>query len=338
MKVTFLTRHDGGLASGGREVQLCYTIRALSELGIEAEILTPLTTKIGDVLHVFGPEGYFADTARFARERQIPVVTSTVWYLPLPMWRVWLRRYWLTLRFRYPKQTKKLFQRSNFLVCPSYAVQKRMAAFFGIDAKKFRLVPSAGVDERFVNATPQLFREYTGIREDFVLHVGVIHKRKNQLNLIRALKGTKFRMVFLGRWHSPEYAARCKQEAGEQAVFLDAVPHDDPLLPSAYAAARVVCIPSILDDFLIAGVEAGASGARLVLSNSWHPQELYGEYALYPNPFSPTDIRRCVEIAWEKPHDREAQQEYFMKRYSWSCIAVQLKDVYEEALGLTNAL
>ncbi|HWP32040.1 MAG TPA: glycosyltransferase [Fimbriimonadales bacterium] len=335
MKVTFLTRHDGGLASGGREVQLGYTLRALNEIGIETEILTPLTTKIGDVLHVFGPEGYFADTARYARERQVPVVTSSVWYLPLPIWRVWLRRYWLTLRFRYPKQTKKLFKRSTLLVCPSHAAQKRIVAFFGIDPKKFRFIPSAGVDERFANATPELFREHTGIREDFVLHVGVIHKRKNQLNLIRALKGTNFKMVFLGRLHSLEYAARCKREAGEQAMFLDAVSHDSPLLPSAYAAARVVCIPSILDDFLIAGIEAGAAGARLVLSNSWHPQELYGDYALYPNPFSPTDIRRCVEIAWDKPHDPEAQREYFIKRYSWSRIAEQLKTVYEEAVGLT---
>ncbi len=315
-------------------MQLRDTMRALNELGVGTEILTPLTTKIGDILHVFGPEGYFADTARYARKRNIPIVTSTVWYLPLPTWRVRLRKYWLMLRSRYPKQTKRLFIRSNFLIGPSNAVKERVVAFFGIDPKKFRVIPSAGVDERFAHATPQLFREHTGIREDFVLHVGVMSKRKNQLNMIRALKGTKFKMVFLGRPHSPEYAAKCEREAGEQAVFLDAVPHESPLLPSAYAAARVVCIPSILDDFLIAGIEAGASGARLVLSNSWHPQEIYGEHALYPNPFSPSDIRRCVEMAWDSPHDPEAQRKYFVERYSWSRIAEQLREVYEEALGL----
>lgn len=308
-------------------------MRALNEMGVGAEVLTPLTTRIGDVLHVFGPEPYFADTARFARSRNIPIVTSSVWYLPLPTWRIRLRKHWLMLRARYPKQTRKLFQRSDFVIGPSNAVKERMVAYFGIEPKKFRVIPSAGVEERFAHATPELFREHTGIREDFVLHVGVMSKRKNQLNLIRALKGTKLKMVFLGRRHSPEYVAQCEREAGDRAVFLDAVPHESPLLASAYAAARVVCIPSILDDFLIAGIEAGASGARLVLSNSWHPQELYGKHALYPNPFSPSDIRRCVEMAWDRPHDPEEQRSYFLERFSWSCIAKQLISVYEEALG-----
>lgn len=72
MKITFLTRHDGGLYFGGAEVQALKTASYLRELGVEVEFLTPLLRSVGDIIHAFGMYPYFLTTAEYCIQRRIP--------------------------------------------------------------------------------------------------------------------------------------------------------------------------------------------------------------------------------------------------------------------------
>lgn len=326
-------RHDGGLVGGGGEVQALETAARLRKRGLEVDILTPFTDKTGDVAHFMGCLDYFADTATILKSRGVPVATSTIWHRPRPLGRVKLDAHLKRLGGTFPRSARRLFRESDVLFTPTQAVEERLEAFFGLDRSKMFRVPNAGVSEKFAEARPEAFREAFDIEDDFVLHVGMLTHRKNQLGVIRALKGTGKRMVFLGRTMQDDYAEQCRKEAGDQAIFLDPLPYDSPLIGSAYAAARVVCIPSHLEDFLIAGMEAAIAGAKLVLSRNWYPQELYGDHALYPDANNPGEIRQAIEKAWGVPTDRAGQQKWFLDRYTWDVVAKRLIEGYDLAIS-----
>lgn len=334
--VTVVMRHDGGLVAGGGEVQALETAAQLRSRGLDVDILTPLTDRAGDVAHFMGCLDYFSDTAAILKSRGVPVVTSTIWHRPRPIARVKLDASLKRLGGTFPRSARRLFRESHLLFTPTEAVEERLEAFFGLDRSKMFRVPNAGISEKFADAGPEPFREAFGIEGDFVLHVGMLTHRKNQLGVIRALKGSGKKMVFLGRTMQDDYAEQCRREAGNDAIFLDPLPHDSPLIGSAYAAARVVCIPSHLEDFLIAGMEAAIAGAKLVLSRNWYPQELYGEFALYPDADNPSEIRQAIELAWERPIDRHAQQDWFLKRYTWDVVANRLIEGYDRAISLSR--
>lgn len=210
--------------------------------------------------------------------------------------------------------------------------EEKLQRLFSLCPERFRRVPN-GVEERFAQANPKPFREQYGIYDPFVLSVGFIEPRKNQLGLIRALKGLGIKMVFVGKALNIKYFHRCQSEAGEKAMFLGEIPHGSELLPSAYAAARVFCLPSFAEVLSIAALEAAVAGTRLVLSTTWRPQEQFGSFAIYVNPHSISEIRQAVLQAWETPHDANEQRCYFLKHYSWDRVAELLITGYQEALS-----
>ncbi|MEQ1821833.1 MAG: hypothetical protein ABL949_04955 [Fimbriimonadaceae bacterium] len=337
-KVTIVMRPDGGLVRGGGEVQAHDTRAALERNGIPASIFTPLTTEVGDLAHFMGCQESFADTISILRSRGLPCVTSSIWHRPRPVTRVAIDRIIKRVSGTYPRKLHNLLHASNLVFTPTAAVEERLTAFFGLSQERMFRVPNSGVSTDFLEATPDAFRQAYSIEEDFILHVGMITERKNQLGLIRAMRGSGKKLVLLGRVMDLEYARKCKEEADSSTLFLDPLAHGSPLIGSAYAAARVVCIPSFLEDFLIAGIEAAMAGARLVLSNNWFPQELYEEFALYPDANRPDSIRSAVESAWGKPTDRGLQGDWFAKRYGWEAVIPRIIEGYERAVAQNSRL
>jgi len=329
VQVTFVIPHDSGLRRGGVHMQVEMTRKALQENGIQVKILTPMTKQVGDIVHFFGTFNYYWHTALFCQVEGIPYVTSPIYLEPRSGWKLTAYRLWLKLKRRYPNQESKLLKSSRLLFTLSASEEEKIRRLFGIRPERFRRVPN-GVEERFAQANPKLFRERYGIREPFVLHVGFVEPRKNQLGLIRALKGLGIKMVFIGKATNAKYLQRCQSEAGDQAVFLGEIPHESELLPSAYAAAKVFCLPSFSEVLSIAALEAATAGTRLVLSTPWQPQEHFGKFAFYVNPHSIAEIRQMVLKAWETPNDVDEQRRYFLKHYSWQKVAELLIAGYQE--------
>jgi glycosyltransferase involved in cell wall biosynthesis len=330
--VTIVMRPDGGLIQGGGEVQALQTAAALERSGLRTDIFTPLTTEVGDVVHFIGCQETYADTIALLRSKGIPCVTSSIWHRPRSIFRVRCDRLIKRASGTYPRRHRDLFHASNLIFTPTEAVERRLEAFFELPRGRMFRVPNAGVSTDIMDSEPDAFRQAFGIEDDFILHVGMITARKNQLGLIRAMRGTGKRVIFLGRVMDEDYARLCRSEADDRMLFLDPLSHGSPLIGSAYAAARVVCIPSFLEDFLIAGIEAAMVGAKLVLSQNWYPEELYEDFALYPDAHSPSSIRAAVEQAWGQSHEPNRQRDWFAKRYTWETVTARLRQGYERAI------
>jgi glycosyltransferase involved in cell wall biosynthesis len=210
----------------------------------------------------------------------------------------------------------------------SRAEASQLIRLLRADHRKIRVIPN-GVDPRFASADGSLFRREFGDL-DFALYVGRIEPRKNVLGLTRALRRQGVLLVAIGDPVSghEEYARRCRREAGASAIWLGRLGHEDPLLESAYAAARVFALPSWFETPGLAALEAAVAGCAVVVTPYGSTREYFGERVHYARPGRSEAIDNAVAAAWDAgAHESLAAD--LIERCSWQQVALATKEVYD---------
>ena len=197
--------------------------------------------------------------ARVARARGIPVVLSPIcWYEPRamaalepePMRKVASLAGWglRSVLPGTPSWRLKLLKMADAVPAGLRCEANQLMRLFGVSAERIHVVPN-GVLPAFCRAQPDEFHHRFGAFP-FVLSVGRIEPRKNTLGLIEAARRLELPLVVAGEAPAgfDRYEAVCRRAAGDRTIWLGRVAHDDPLLASAYAAARVFASPSWFGD------------------------------------------------------------------------------------------
>ncbi|GGI86124.1 hypothetical protein GCM10007973_23360 [Polymorphobacter multimanifer] len=187
----------------------------------------------------------------------------------------------------------------------------------------------------FSGGNPDLFRDAYGLR-DYVLCIGRIEPRKNQLMLVSALAGTGLPVVLVGHGAHAEYADLVKRFGGPELLMIDRIDPGSEMLRSAIAGARVFALPSWAEGAPLAALEAAAAGANMVLSDRSGEREYFGTQARYCDPADMSSIRRSVLQAWETPLDAVQARmlaERVAEEYAWERHARETLDAYEDVLA-----
>jgi len=327
MKVTFGMRVDANLSRGGAEIAVDRYREHLHALGVKTEVLTPLTQELGDVVHFFGCYDSHWSPAEIAMQKGVPYVCSPIFSSMVTEAEEKRRALRHRLTRRFPRLQRKLFRNAAALIFPTERERRRLVAYYGIDHDRFRTV-TYGVDERFFEADGAEFRREYGVEGDFVLSAGAFSHTKNQLGVIRALKGLDVQLVLIGHEMDPAYLEQCRKEAGPKTLVIGKLPFEGNLLPSAYAAAAGFVLPSYNETFCFAAMEALAGGTPVVLGNRWEADELFGDLASYVDP----DDREALKALGEGKRDR-LQAQKALERFTWPAAASELAKVYHEVLG-----
>ena len=94
-----------------------------------------------------------------------------------------------------------------------------------------------------------------------------------------------------------------RQSAGGQRVIersgWGGLTHDDPLLASAYAAARVFALPCWFETPGLAALEAALAGCAVVITPYGSTREYFGDLVEYARPDRPGEIERALATCWE---------------------------------------
>lgn len=335
MRIAFLRQFHANRWFSGAQIQAIQTAEALRRQGLTVEFIDDASQCSDfDLLHVFGMYPEYRGVCEAFRMRGIPVAASPIFFKDIS---TWLKRahaatapVWGQLSRSY-RALRQLLTSVSALLPNTQAEAQFVQRYFGV-APSTWVVPN-GVDPRFAQGDPRLFREEFCVREDFVLCVGRIERRKNQLRLVQALRGTGIPLVIVGECIAQKYLARCHRAADANVRFLPALPHDSPLLASAYAACRVFALPSLLETPGLAALEAGVAGARVVVTPYGGAPEYFQQFARYPNPRSVAAIRRAILEAWESAHDPETQRQFLLKHYSWEQVAQHTLRAYQQVLS-----
>jgi glycosyltransferase involved in cell wall biosynthesis len=199
-----------------------------------------------------------------------------------------------------------------------------------------RVVPN-GVDERFASGDPDLFRKAYGL-DKFILNVGHIgHRRKNVLQLIRALGAIDHPAVIIGRIIQGAYGEACVREAAKykHIRLIDGLGNDSAMLASAYAACDVFALPSLFETPGIAALEAGLAGAKVVITPHGGTKEYFGAMATYVEPGDVASIRSGIETSLQAPKDQRLR-EHIAGNFLWKHVAKKTADAYNEVVRLGN--
>lgn len=323
MKVLFATYPMAFHTPGGGEVQLLAYRKHLPRYGVDVSLFDPWAPKFmeHDIVHFFSCVGGSVHFCRFVKQLGLPLVVSS--------------SLWIT------EQTRHLYPIDE--ICAQLALADRivansdmecetLSAVLGLPREKFSTVYN-GVESSFFEASdPRLFREHFNINNRFILNVGNIEPRKNQLGLVHAMKAfQERRLVLIGHPRSPEYLKQVLSEGGEQVVYLGPLAHDSPLLRSAYKACELFVLPSTLETPGLAALEALGQNARLVVTREGSCAEYFGDRAIYIDPISVKSIEQGIRQALEAKHLHDG--DCVDERYSWVNVVERLDGVYRSVLA-----
>jgi glycosyltransferase involved in cell wall biosynthesis len=119
-----------------------------------------------------------------------------------------------------------------------------------------------------------------------------------------------------------------RRAAADGTIWLGRLEHNDPLLESAYAAARVFALPSWFETPGLAALEAALAGCSVVITPFGSTREYFGDLVEYARPGRPGEIGRALAKCWEDgPHPDLART--VESRYLWPRVARMIAEVYD---------
>jgi glycosyltransferase involved in cell wall biosynthesis len=322
MKIYFNTYSVAFQSPGGGEIQLLKSKEALERRGHEVVLFDQWKHRLedADVVHQFSVQGGTYNLCAYAHKNHIPLVLSPI---------LWLSEY----LDQYPMDEIDLMIQMADVICTnSHAEVARFQNHIDVVAEKY-FVTHNGVDANFFDhVTPELFLSNYRIREPFVLCVGNIEARKNQLLLLEASNRLGLHVVLIGNVRDHDYFAQINARFSGCFSFLGYLDHSSLMLRSAYAACSVFALPSLLETPGLAALEAAAVGARIVITKEGCTEEYFGGDALYVNPRSVDDIVDKVIMATNGfglgtvPKER-------IQEFTWDHLAIQLECAYSKAIN-----
>ena len=286
-----------------------------------------------DLLHV-------QYTAQLRGTAPVIVTVHDVSFLEHPEYFPMMRR--AQLRYtvaRTIKMAKRVLTVSEFS-------REAILRHYDIPAEKVRVVPNAaGSDFRVIGRDKALAqtRKRLGFAEPFVLSVGDLQPRKNQIGLIAAYAklmtqrpALKHHLVLAGKetWFAPKV-----QEAAQASGFADRIHFTgfvtDQELLELYNSCECFVFPSFYEGFGLPILEAMACGRAVACSNTSAMPEVADGAGLLFDPHDIDDMKRCMEDILVDPELRARKERLGVQRaayFSWQKSARTTLDVYREVV------
>jgi glycosyltransferase involved in cell wall biosynthesis len=227
---------------------------------------------------------------------------------------------------------------ATLVLCSSLATLERCRAA-GFEDARLRHVP-LGV--RATRATPEdvaRVRAAYALPERFVLWTGTVEPRKNLAGLIHAfalLAERDVQLVLVGPagWNEDleAHLGDLPVETRDRIRLLGWVPRAD--LEALYAAATVMCLPSLLEGFGFPVVEAMAQATPVITSRGTSTEELAEGVGILVEP---TDVHAIADALSCVVGDRELAEhmgQAGLERascYTWEATAALVADAYRAA-------
>lgn len=353
MRVAFITRLNLYTIGGGDTVQIEQTARQLTALGVKVDILRSVDVipyEKYDVLHFFGiPRP--GDMVHHSKLAKMPFVVSTIhctygdyykynrkgvgiifaalssdsmeYFKTIARWVVG-KDHRPSVHYLLNGQRKSIIEvleTADFILPNSHSESDRLKQSYTSNVKS--LIVTNGINPEKFPFDPSIQKD-----SDLVICVGRMENRKNQLNLIKALNNTKYKLVLIGgpSANQLKYYDQCRAAAASNVTFLSKIPHDE--LVSYYQRAKVHVLASWFETTGLSSLEAAVMRCNLVITDKGDTKEYFGDHAFYCEPESPDSIRAAVERASDAASD-EILFEKILTSHTWRKAAEQTLAAYE---------
>lgn len=355
MKVAFISRSTLFSGKGGDTIQLVKTAEYLRRHGVTVDIFKSsdrIDYNAYDILHGFNvirPADLVKHFERFKKKK----VLSTIYvdYADfekkarkglagklfhgigpdraeyLKTCARWIRNGEKNFSLRYlflghRRSVQRLISLSDLLLPNSESEYRRLLESYGIE-RPYAVIPN-GID-------PLVFKKEYDISNKqarLIICVARIDAIKNQLNLIRAVNGTDYELIIIGK-PAPNhlgYYEQCKAEAGGNVQFVPELEQSG--LISYYLKAKVHAMPSWFETTGLSSLEAVAMGCNVVITPRGDTREYFTEHGFYCEPNDVRSIARAIDRAAEAGFD-DAFRQHMYAHYTWQQTAETTLAAYQ---------
>jgi glycosyltransferase involved in cell wall biosynthesis len=327
MKVLFATYPMAFHTPGGGEEQLHAYRRHLPKYDVTVTLMNPWKPRFleHDLMHFFSCVGGSSHLCAFAKDRGLPLVVSSS---------LWISAETLA---NYPiDEIRHQLSLADRVVTNSDVEGDRLADILALPRDKFATVYNGVAESAFKSTRVGEFSRQFGIAEPFVLLVGNIEPRKNQVRLAEAMRDfPNHKLVLIGDARDHDYLEETLAAGGDQIRFIGPLPHGGASLRGAYRDCAVFALPSTLETPGLAALEAAAQNAELVLTSEGSAAEYFGDSAIYVDPGSSASIAIAIGQALDRRRRRQGdtpQLNIVRSQFTWSRVVGDLKNVYANAL------
>lgn len=369
MKVLFQSRQNLLSVPGGDTIQMLKTAEALRKLDCLIDISPELEPDVGryDIVHLFNvmrPQEVYLQALN-AKKQLKKIALSTIYVdfreadkksrtgvagflskrlsgSKIEYLKVWARIMknreinkgtLLIVRKGFARMQSELLQMVDILLPNSESEMKRIRQDFpDVSGKQVRIVPN-GFDRTLFDPLKVSVEEELEKYRNCVLCVGRIEPLKNQLNLVRAMKGLQWPLLIIGK-SAPNHNAyfeRVRREADSNVVFLGHIEHD--MLPRYFKIARVHVLASWFETTGLSSLEAAAMGCNVVITGKGDTRDYFQDFGFYCEPDSVESIRNAIVKAYRTPAD-STLREYVLNNFTWDRAAEATLNVYAELVSI----
>jgi glycosyltransferase involved in cell wall biosynthesis len=273
----------------------------------------------------------------------VPVVVSVhdVSFLEHPEYFPWSRARQLQWTVR-----RTVHRAARVLTGSEFSRKSILKVYGDLDEDKVVVVPNAAAPEfrpLSREAAAATVRERFHIPTPFVLSVGDLQPRKNQIGLIRAFARLvraypqlKHRLVLAGKetWFAGRVREAARDSGVEDRIQFFGFVSDQDLL-QLYNACDLFVFPSFYEGFGLPALEAMACGRAVVCANTTALPEVVDGAAIVCDPYVADEIARAIADLLLDGELRARMERLGLQRaahFSWQKTAEGTLDVFREVL------
>lgn len=328
MKILFCVRDDYYRNFAGDSMQILKIAEYLRKIGVIVDINNGGITDYSnyDIVHLFNL-AYIGETYKYykiARSYKKNIVLSSVYWN--------LKKYYNYIN---DLESIKLWDRCKIyrteilkgckMIYPNSKAEGEL-----IQEEFGKWVPYTviynGVEVENADVPLYNFKERHSLN-NYVLCVGRIDQRKNQLTLAKVCSDLGLQLVLIGSINDKKYFSECMKFKNVLYVgFMD-----NYNKYNSYRFAKLHVLPSFVETPGLSSLEAAASGCNIVTTSEGCTTEYFRDMAIYCNPYNSDCIYKAVEEGIKQKKDSKLK-DYILKNYIWEKCVESLYDSYLKIL------
>ena len=235
-------------------------------------------------------------------------------------------------RGRFTEQARQAGRHSDLIISVSRFTANQVEEFLGVEPERIRVIPHG------VHVPPAAGQNTR--RENLVLFVGAIQRRKNVRALVRAFERMppSWRLALAGAADGFGAAEELQAvETSPRRANIDVLGYVTRAeLDALYRRARIFAFPSLDEGFGMPVLEAMANSVPVITSNRSALPEVAGDAALLVNPDDPEQVAHAlVQLASDEVlcNDLARRGRERALLFSWESALAKTWEVYRELTG-----
>lgn len=230
-------------------------------------------------------------------------------------------------------------RRADRVIAISEQTKRDIIEFLNVDSSKIEVIYqgcSHYFKENYSKDELKVTQMKYNLPERFILNVGTIEKRKNALQIAKALIDIDSALVLIGKKTSYYYEIEryCAREGiRDRLIHLSGVSQRE--LAHIYRLATIFVYPSVFEGFGIPIIEALFSKTPVITTDSGVFPEAAGPNSIYVHPEDTVSLRIQLNKLLEDSNLRAEMAEKgfeFVQKFTDSRLAAQWNDVYHDVL------